>query len=72
MADIEGILKRLQYAYQPPGDETASVPIPLQLQAGMLDYFARSYIAAASVVAQHSPDFVLPTAQLHGQAVELP
>lgn len=69
MADIDEILQRVERLYQQKAP--TQVDVPLALQARVLGYFAKDYIAAASVLDREGSQRWLPIMQLTGHAVEL-
>ncbi len=69
MVDTEQIKSAIERLYLNTNEP--KVDVPLELQAIELAHFARDYIAAASVVAEQTPQHWLPRLQLTGHAVEL-
>ena len=69
MADIDKIVLRIETLYKQ--NAPTQVDVPLALQARASGYFAKDYIAAASILDHDGPQHWLPLLQLTGHAVEL-
>ena len=69
MSTIFEIQERVRQMYEAAYEPSAK--LPLAVQAMELLAFARTYAAAATLVAEHADHLWLPRLQLTGQAVEL-
>jgi HEPN domain-containing protein len=68
MTDIERIRWQIEALYG--AVDEPSKALPLELQAYGWASFAKEYIHAASVLEREGPQYLLPTLQLTGQAIE--
>lgn len=71
MIDIDEIVQHIAERYRYGYSEQSQVEIPLVQQAAQLDYRAKDYIEAASILEKHAPQNFLVVLQLCGQAIEL-
>ncbi len=69
MVDTKHIHETIESLYA--RTDTATVDVPVELQAIELAQFAREYVSAASILEQETPQYMLPILQLTGHAVEL-
>ena len=69
MADIEQIKRQIEKLYKAVKVQPV-VDVPPKQQVMQWAWFAKGYIAAASIVRKEAPQHLLPILQMTGQAIE--